>query len=69
DPPEISPDVTIVLGHKFELRSLERPQQYCEKCCGIIWGVMKNWYRCVECGFKCHSKCLNLITRICASTK
>ncbi|XP_042909270.1 differentially expressed in FDCP 8 homolog [Parasteatoda tepidariorum] len=62
-------DLTVVMGHNFELRSLERPQQYCEKCCGIIWGVMKNWYRCVDCGFKCHSKCLNLITRICANTK
>jgi len=30
---------------------------------------MKNWYRCHDCGFKCHSKCLNLITRICANTK
>lgn len=66
---EEPPDIKIVLGHNFELRSLERPQQYCEKCCGIIWGVINNWYRCVDCGFKCHSKCMNLITRICASTK
>lgn len=67
--PDDSLDVKVVLGHKFEIRSLERPHQYCEKCCGIIWGVIKQWYRCVECGFKCHSKCMNLITRICASTK
>ncbi|XP_054714158.1 differentially expressed in FDCP 8 homolog [Uloborus diversus] len=69
DAPQEPQDLKIVLGHSFKLHWLERPQQYCEKCCGIIWGVFNNWYRCVECGFKCHNKCLNLITRICASTK
>ncbi|GFS98308.1 differentially expressed in FDCP 8 homolog [Trichonephila clavipes] len=68
-PEEPATDLKVVLGHNFEVRSLERPKQYCEKCCGIIWGVMTNWYHCISCGFKCHSKCLNLITRICASTK
>ncbi|GBN27461.1 Differentially expressed in FDCP 8 [Araneus ventricosus] len=68
-PIEPPPDIKVVLGHNFEVRSLERPKQYCEKCCGIIWGVMTNWYHCKNCGFKCHSKCLNLITRICAKTK
>lgn len=63
------PDSKVVLGHSFELRSLERPQQYCEKCCRVIWGVLHGWYCCKSCGFKCHSKCLNLITRVCASTK
>ncbi|GIY73246.1 differentially expressed in FDCP 8 homolog [Caerostris darwini] len=68
-PLEPATDLKVVLGHNFEVRSLERPKQYCEKCCGIIWGMMTNWYHCISCGFKCHSKCLNLITRICAQTK
>ncbi|XP_067139391.1 differentially expressed in FDCP 8 homolog isoform X2 [Centruroides vittatus] len=65
---EISND-KVVLGHQFEVKQLERPQQYCEKCCQPILCPLYSWYCCKECGFKCHTKCLNTIIRVCAKTK
>lgn len=62
----LSPAVRTVLGHQLEPRNYERAQQYCEKCCGSIWGVLYGFYCCRNCNFKCHSKCLNAITRKCA---
>ncbi|PRD29233.1 UNVERIFIED_CONTAM: Def8 [Trichonephila clavipes] len=53
-PEEPATDLKVVLGHNFEVRSLERPKQYCEKCCGIIWGVMTNWYHCISKKFLFH---------------
>ncbi|KAG8183615.1 hypothetical protein JTE90_025166 [Oedothorax gibbosus] len=44
---------------KLKLQEIQRP----------AYKPLPEWYHCINCGFKCHSKCLNLITRICASTK
>lgn len=65
-PEEKTEDVKIVMEHHFEPRAYERAQQYCEKCCGSIWGVLYGFYQCKNCSFKCHNKCLNSITRKCA---
>lgn len=65
-PEEKTEDVKIVMEHHFEPRAYERAQQYCEKCCGSIWGVLYGFYQCKNCNFKCHNKCLNSITRKCA---
>ncbi|XP_064640629.1 differentially expressed in FDCP 8 homolog B-like isoform X2 [Lineus longissimus] len=62
-------DTKLVLGHKFTKKETHRSKHYCEKCNNVIWGVLQVWYRCSECGFCCHGKCLNLITRMCASIK
>ncbi|XP_014675294.1 PREDICTED: uncharacterized protein LOC106815331 isoform X3 [Priapulus caudatus] len=67
---EEEPDVKVVLGHKFVKREQSKSyQHHCEKCCTLIWGMLQLWYRCKKCGFRCHGKCLNLITRTCASVK
>ncbi|KAG0415600.1 hypothetical protein HPB47_007216 [Ixodes persulcatus] len=63
---EPSTDAKMVMEHQFEPRMYERAQQYCEKCCGSIWGVLYGFYQCKNCNFKCHNKCLNSITRRCA---
>ncbi|XP_064467083.1 differentially expressed in FDCP 8-like isoform X2 [Ornithodoros turicata] len=64
-----SAEVRAVMGHHFEAHNYERAQQYCEKCCGSIWGVLYGFYCCKDCGYKCHYKCLNTITRTCAYRK
>lgn len=65
-PEETTEDIKVVMEHQFEPRTYERAQQYCEKCCGSIWGVLYGFYQCKNCNFKCHNKCLNSITRKCA---
>jgi len=62
-------DVKCVVGHKFTKTASKSSKRYCEKCAGVIWGVIQACYRCQACGFSCHDKCLNLITRTCASSK
>lgn len=68
--PEPVPDgVKVVVGHKFELKTSRGSKHYCEKCNTVIWGMLQEWYRCTECGYCAHTKCLNQITRTCASVR
>ncbi|XP_038068463.1 LOW QUALITY PROTEIN: differentially expressed in FDCP 8-like [Patiria miniata] len=67
--PEDDPDIKQVLGHKFVKRKGKSSNHQCETCNSIIWGMLQSWHRCIECGFSCHSKCLNFVKRQCASTK
>lgn len=38
----------VVLGHHFSLQSYQMPSVnlYCDRCSGIIWNVLHNWYLC-----------------------
>ncbi|XP_022082181.1 differentially expressed in FDCP 8 homolog A-like isoform X3 [Acanthaster planci] len=66
---EKDPDIKQVLGHKFVKRKGKSSNHQCDTCNSIIWGMLQSWHRCYECGFSCHSKCLNFVKRQCASTK
>ncbi|EAW66668.1 hypothetical protein FLJ20186, isoform CRA_b [Homo sapiens] len=44
-------------------------KQTCDKCNTIIWGLIQTWYTCTGCYYRCHSKCLNLISKPCVSSK
>ncbi|XP_038003983.1 differentially expressed in FDCP 8 homolog isoform X2 [Motacilla alba alba] len=37
----------------------------CDKCSTIIWGLIQTWYTCTGCYYRCHSKCLPLVSRPC----
>ncbi|XP_062601643.1 differentially expressed in FDCP 8 homolog [Saccostrea cucullata] len=70
DGPEPVPlDVKLVVGHKFQTQESRSTKYYCEKCNAMILGVIQKWFKCSECGYSCHEKCLNTITRMCASQK
>ncbi|XP_033625957.1 differentially expressed in FDCP 8 homolog B-like isoform X2 [Asterias rubens] len=66
---EEDPDIKQVLGHKFCKRKGKSSNHQCEMCNSVIWGMLQSWHKCLECGFSCHSKCLNFVKRQCASTK
>ncbi|KAJ8299454.1 hypothetical protein KUTeg_023514, partial [Tegillarca granosa] len=68
-PEPVAKDVKVVVGHKFQLQVTRSTKHYCEKCNAMILGVIQSWYKCSDCGYCCHEKCLNLITRTCASLK
>uniref|UniRef100_T1JKT5 Phorbol-ester/DAG-type domain-containing protein n=1 Tax=Strigamia maritima TaxID=126957 RepID=T1JKT5_STRMM len=70
DGSEVSlPNIKTVLGHHFLKKPIVSPKHYCEKCNGIIWGMLQTWHQCIDCGFSCHGKCINLIQRTCVSVK
>ncbi|XP_076471617.1 differentially expressed in FDCP 8 homolog A-like [Babylonia areolata] len=62
-------DVVLALGHRLKRKESRSTKYYCEKCNGIIWGVVQEWRKCLDCGYKCHDKCVPQITRNCAMTK
>ncbi|KAK2143509.1 hypothetical protein LSH36_835g00037 [Paralvinella palmiformis] len=61
--------VRSVTGHLFMMKVNQRSRRYCEQCNTAIWGVVQTWYRCKNCGFCCHEKCLDLVRRTCAHVK
>lgn len=58
----------IIKGHHLNLQPLLRTTtaKYCDHCTGTIWSVVQAWYKCEDCGYCCHHKCLALIIRECA---
>ncbi|GAB1597672.1 differentially expressed in FDCP 8 homolog B-like isoform X1 [Argonauta hians] len=69
-PVEPHPHTKSVMYHKFKER-VGANSHPCEKCKGVIWGLIgiNVWYKCQECGYRCHQKCLNSVTRMCPSAK
>lgn len=63
------PNMKQVMGHQLVEKSWGNAEGYCERCNGLIMGIVQSWLRCEECGFCCHRRCLNFITRTCASQK
>ncbi|XP_052802774.1 differentially expressed in FDCP 8 homolog A-like isoform X2 [Mya arenaria] len=68
-PEPVKEGVKLVVGHKFVLNSGAGSKHYCERCNAVIWGVLQQWYKCSECGYCAHEKCLNQITRKCACVR
>ncbi|XP_071446948.1 differentially expressed in FDCP 8 homolog A isoform X2 [Hetaerina americana] len=59
----------IVLGHHFILQKQINAKHYCERCSGVIWGMVHSWYQCRDCSYCCHLKCVSNVCRICAHVK
>ncbi|XP_033124767.1 differentially expressed in FDCP 8 homolog B-like isoform X2 [Anneissia japonica] len=68
-PEEDSPDIKVIVGHRFRRKHGRGVNHQCESCNSLIWRMLQSWYRCIDCGLNCHSKCLNLIKRECVSRK
>lgn len=69
-PVQADPEIKVVMSHHFKMR-VGATKHPCEKCKGVIWGMIgiHPWYKCQDCGYHCHQKCLNTVTRICPSAK
>ncbi|CAL1547265.1 unnamed protein product [Lymnaea stagnalis] len=68
-PEPVPENVKVILSHKMMVKTSRTSKYYCEKCNGSIWGMVQIWYRCTECGYRCHEKCLQQILRTCAKAK
>ncbi|XP_051830700.1 differentially expressed in FDCP 8 homolog isoform X2 [Antechinus flavipes] len=69
DPNEDEPNIRVLLEHRFYKEKSKSVKQTCDKCSTIIWGLIQTWYTCTGCYYRCHSKCLNLISKPCVRSK
>nr|XP_023663071.1 RAS guanyl-releasing protein 1-like isoform X2 [Paramormyrops kingsleyae] len=46
--------------HNFHETSYKKPT-FCDTCGGFLWGVMKQGFRCKDCGVNCHRHCRNQV--------
>ncbi|XP_058011364.1 differentially expressed in FDCP 8 homolog isoform X2 [Ahaetulla prasina] len=69
DPSEDEPNIRVILEHRFYKEKSKGVKQTCDKCSTVIWGLIQTWYTCTGCSYRCHSKCLDLITKPCVRSK
>ncbi|NXV71464.1 DEFI8 protein, partial [Atlantisia rogersi] len=69
DPGEDEPNIRVVLEHRFYKEKSKSVKQTCDKCSTIIWGLIQTWYTCTGCYYRCHSKCLPLVSKVCVRAK
>ncbi|XP_070808945.1 differentially expressed in FDCP 8 homolog isoform X2 [Pituophis catenifer annectens] len=69
DPSEEEPNIRVILEHRFYKEKSKGVKQTCDKCSTVIWGLIQTWYTCMGCSYRCHSKCLDLITKPCVRSK
>ncbi|XP_053689806.1 differentially expressed in FDCP 8 homolog [Sabethes cyaneus] len=67
DPDTVPTGMKVILGHHFVAhKSYPKCKVYCDHCSGIVWNVMQASYRCSDCSFTVHHKCIRNVIRICA---
>ncbi|XP_017780101.1 PREDICTED: myotubularin-related protein 13 isoform X2 [Nicrophorus vespilloides] len=54
--------------HRFEKYNYTTPT-HCDQCPHLLWGPVKMGMRCVDCGFSCHEKCMESVTKNCTMYK
>nr|XP_005993023.1 PREDICTED: RAS guanyl-releasing protein 1 [Latimeria chalumnae] len=50
--------------HSFQETTYLKPT-FCDNCAGFLWGVIKQGYRCRDCGMNCHKQCKDLVVFEC----
>uniref|UniRef100_A0A671YY56 RAS guanyl-releasing protein 1 n=1 Tax=Sparus aurata TaxID=8175 RepID=A0A671YY56_SPAAU len=50
--------------HNFQETTYMKPT-FCDNCSGFLWGVIKQGYRCKDCGMNCHKLCRDQVAFEC----
>ncbi|XP_039995610.1 ras guanyl-releasing protein 3 isoform X2 [Xiphias gladius] len=50
--------------HNFQEMTYLKPT-FCEHCAGFLWGIIKQGYKCKDCGINCHKQCRELLVLAC----
>ncbi|XP_077587980.1 RAS guanyl-releasing protein 1-like [Stigmatopora nigra] len=50
--------------HNFQETTYMKPT-FCDNCSGLLWGVIKQGYRCKDCGMNCHKLCKDQVAFEC----
>ncbi|RXM98817.1 RAS guanyl-releasing protein 1 [Acipenser ruthenus] len=48
--------------HNFQETTYKKPT-FCDTCNGFLWGVIKQGYRCRDCGVNCHRHCKDVVVQ------
>ncbi|KAJ7340905.1 hypothetical protein JRQ81_004192 [Phrynocephalus forsythii] len=51
--------------HNFQEMTYLKPT-FCEHCAGFLWGIIKQGYKCKDCGANCHKQCRDLLVLACS---
>uniref|UniRef100_W5NJ20 RAS guanyl releasing protein 3 (calcium and DAG-regulated) n=1 Tax=Lepisosteus oculatus TaxID=7918 RepID=W5NJ20_LEPOC len=51
-------------SHNFQEMTYLKPT-FCEHCAGFLWGIIKQGYKCKDCGVNCHKQCKDLLVLAC----
>lgn len=63
--PEASEDrvrtkLIVVKMHSLKIKSFLDPT-WCDACKKLIWGLVRQGYQCIECGFNAHKMCFDVL--------
>ncbi|CAG10652.1 unnamed protein product, partial [Tetraodon nigroviridis] len=50
--------------HNFQETTYMKPT-FCDNCSGFLWGLIKQGYRCKDCGMNCHKLCKDQVAFEC----
>ncbi|KAB5561893.1 hypothetical protein PHYPO_G00011750 [Pangasianodon hypophthalmus] len=50
--------------HNFQEITYLKPT-FCEHCAGFLWGIIKQGFKCKDCGVNCHKQCRELLVLAC----
>ncbi|XP_061480739.1 ras guanyl-releasing protein 3 isoform X2 [Rhineura floridana] len=50
--------------HNFQEMTYLKPT-FCEHCAGFLWGIIKQGFKCKDCGANCHKQCRDLLVLAC----
>lgn len=50
--------------HNFQETTYMKPT-FCDNCSGFLWGVIRQGYRCKDCGMNCHKLCKDQVAFEC----
>uniref|UniRef100_A0A7N8WSZ3 RAS guanyl-releasing protein 1 n=1 Tax=Mastacembelus armatus TaxID=205130 RepID=A0A7N8WSZ3_9TELE len=50
--------------HNFQEATYMKPT-FCDNCSGFLWGVIRQGYRCKDCGMNCHKLCKDQVAFEC----
>ncbi|XP_061140658.1 ras guanyl-releasing protein 3 isoform X2 [Syngnathus typhle] len=50
--------------HNFQEMTYLKPT-FCAHCAGFLWGIIKQGYKCKDCGVNCHKQCRELLVLAC----
>ncbi|XP_078287061.1 LOW QUALITY PROTEIN: RAS guanyl-releasing protein 1-like [Rhinoraja longicauda] len=56
--------LTLGFRHNFQENTYKRPT-FCDNCTGFLWGVIKQGYRCQDCGINSHKHCRDTVMQEC----
>ncbi|KAG8201803.1 hypothetical protein JTE90_027285 [Oedothorax gibbosus] len=59
--------IRVAFQHDFNETTYFKPT-FCAHCAGLLWGIIKQGYKCKDCGINAHKHCKELVVMECRKT-